>query len=314
MTRGAVFMLMFSIISHSVEAQSGKQSFSLPEDSEQIDLWSGTMPDKAGFRGPEIISDKGSVTHISVPRLIVHHPKNPNGTAVLVISGGGYAHIELGKESNPTANWLQSQGVTAFELIYRLPREGWSTANVPFDDAQRAMRLIRGMAGKYGIDPHKIGVLGFSAGGHLAGITATLFNKRFYEPVDAIDSLSARPDFAGLIYPVISMLPPNNKTHSLKNILGLHPTIPQEIAFSAEQKVTADTPPTFLAQAQDDPVSPVQNSYLMEAALKKADVPVEMHIFQSGGHGWGLGKTGSKVSEWPQLFKRWAQHNGFWKK
>lgn len=314
MKRLIVLTVALLLMSHAADAQSGKQSFTLPSDSEQIDLWNAVMPDKGGSRGPEIISNKGSITHISTPRLIVHRPQHPNGTAILVISGGGYAHIELGKESHPTANWLQSQGVTAFELIYRLPEEGWSTTSVPFEDAQRAVRLIRSMADQYRINPHKIGVLGFSAGGHLAGITATLFNKKFYEPADSIDSLSARPDFAGLIYPVISMLPPNNKTHSLKSILGLHPTISQETAFSVERQVTADTPPTFLAQAQDDPVSPIQNSYLMDAALKKADVPVEMHIFQSGGHGWGLGKPGTEVSEWPQLFKSWAQRNGFWGK
>ena len=132
--------------------------------------------------------------------------------------------------------------------------------------------------------------------------------------MDAIDSLSSRPDFEALIYPVISMLPPNNRTHSFKSILGLHPTRAQETDFSAEKQVTADTPPTFLAQAADDPISPAENSYLMEAALKKAGVPVEMHIFKTGGHGWGLGKPGSEAAQWPQLFKSWAQENGFWRK
>ncbi|GEN76531.1 twin-arginine translocation pathway signal sequence domain protein [Chryseobacterium hagamense] len=271
------------------------------------------MPDQGGAGSPETVSNKGSFTGISTPRLIVHRPKTPNGTAVLVISGGGYARIEMGKESTPTANWLQSQGVTAFELIYRLPQEGWPTTNVPFEDAQRAVRLIRSMAGRYEIDPHKIGILGFSAGGHLAGIASTLFNKKFYQQVDAVDSLSARPDFTALIYPVISMLPPNNRTHSLKSILGLHPTLSQETGFSAERQVTAGTPPTFLAQAADDPISPVANSYLMENALKKAGIPVEMHIFPTGGHGWGLGKPGNETAQWPQLFKSWTQRNGFWR-
>ncbi len=309
-----ILVFSFFFASNFVDAQTTKKNFILSKDAEQIDLWRGNMPDKGGSKNGEIINDKGSVTNVSTPRLIVHQPKNPNGTAILIISGGGYAHIELGKESNPTANWLQSEGITAFELIYRLPQEGWKTTNVPFEDAQRAMRLIRSMANKYGFDQNKVGILGFSAGGHLAGITSTLFDKKFYKPVDAIDSSSSKPNFVGLIYPVISMLPPNNKTHSYKSILGNNPTIAQQTNFSVEKQVTTDTSPTFLAQAFDDPISPVDNSFLMEYALRKAKVPVEMHIFQDGGHGWGLGKQGTTVSSWPNLFKNWAQSNGFWKK
>ncbi|MEN4759950.1 alpha/beta hydrolase [Chryseobacterium sp. C39-AII1] len=309
-----ILVFSFFFASNFVDAQTTNKNFILSKDAEQIDLWRGNMPDKGGSKNGEIINDKGSVTNVSTPRLIVHQPKNPNGTAILVISGGGYAHIELGKESNPTANWLQSEGITAFELIYRLPQEGWKTNNVPFEDAQRAMRLIRSMANKYGFDQNKVGILGFSAGGHLAGITSTLFDKKFYKPVDAVDSLSSKPNFVGLIYPVISMLPPNNKTHSYKCILGNNPTTAQQTNFSVEKQVTTDTPPTFLAQAFDDPISPVDNSFLMEDALRKAKVPVEMHIFQDGGHGWGLGKQGTTVSSWPNLFKNWAQSNGFWKK
>lgn len=304
--------LLFST-NASIHAQGKGQKFSIQTNLEQIDLWPSHMPNAGGNRSSELISDKGSVTNVSTPRLIVHQPQHPNGTAILVISGGGYAHIELGKESTPAANWLQSEGVTAFELIYRLPQENWSSTKVPFEDAQRAMRIIRNLANHYGIDQHKIGILGFSAGGHLAGITSTLFDKNFYKPVDAIDSLSAKPDFAGLIYPVISMLPPNNKTHSLKSILGNQPTTEEEVAFSVEKQVNSHTPPTFLAQALDDPISPVDNSYLMDKALKNANIPVEMHIFQTGGHGWGLGKKGSEVSAWPGLFKTWAQNSGFWK-
>ena len=308
-----IFAFSF-FLAGNINAQSNKNNFILSNDLEQSNLWQDDMPDKSGSRNPEIITEKGSVTNVSTPRLIVYRPKNPNGTAILVISGGGYAHIELGKESNPTAIWLQSEGITAFELIYRLPQEGWKTTNVPFEDAQRAMRMVRSMANKYGFDPNKIGILGFSAGGHLAGITSTLFNKQFYKPVDSIDSLSSKPNFTGVVYPVISMLPPNNKTHSFKSILGNNSTIQQQTELSVEKQVTATTPPTFLAQAFDDPISPVENSFLMEDALRKAKVPAEMHIFQNGGHGWGLGMQGSTVSSWSDLFKNWAQSNGFWKK
>jgi len=280
---------------------------------EQIPLWKNNMPDTAGSRGMELISSKGSVTAISNPRLIIHQPKKPNGTAILVISGGGYAHIELGKESTPAANWLQSEGITAFELIYRLPQENWKSVNVPFEDTQRAIRLIRNLAPKYGIDPNKIGILGFSAGGHLAGMTAAQPYKRFYQPVDAIDSLSSRPDFAGLIYPVVSMLPPNNHTHSFKSILGNTSSTAEETAYSVEKQVNTATPPMFLAHAVDDPVSPVDNSRLLFHALQKVNVVTELHIFPTGGHGWGLGKKGSPVAVWPDLFKTWAQTLGFWK-
>lgn len=314
MKRLHILIPILLFISNTYSAQISERKFQISTDLEQIALWSkNTMPDQLGTREEEIITGKGSVTNVSNPRLIVHRPKNPNGTAILVISGGGYAHIELGKESTPTANWLQSEGVTAFELIYRLPQENWKTTNVPFEDAQRAMRLIRNSAKNHAIDSHKIGILGFSAGGHLAGMTATQPNKKFYEPIDAIDSLSARPDFVGLIYPVISMLPPNNKTHAFKSILGADPSVSEEVAFSVERQVNAHTSPTFLAQAVDDPISPVENSILMNSALKKANVSVEMHLFQTGGHGWGLGKKGSEVAAWPGLFREWVEGGGFWR-
>ncbi|MDQ1098030.1 MULTISPECIES: alpha/beta hydrolase [Chryseobacterium] len=275
----------------------------------EIELWPGVMPDAGGARGPEI-NNKGSITQVSKPRLIAHVPEHPNGIAMLVISGGGYAHIETGKESSPAAEWLKAEGVTAFELIYRLPQEGWKTRLVPFEDAQRAMRIIRSQAKLYHIDPHKIGVLGFSAGGHLAGITATLPDKVFYPPVDDVDATPSKPDFAALIYPVISMLPPNDNTHSHKSILGKEPSLEQETAFSVERQVKTGMGPVFLAQAADDPVASVENSLLMFAALKKETVLSEMHIFQAGGHGWGMGKPGSAVSSWPQLFKKWLECNG----
>lgn len=191
--------IVFFLIALTVSANA--QSSTQPEI---IPLWNSTPPDGPGPQGPEKISAKGSYTNISQPRLIVHRPEHPNGIAVLVISGGGYAHLEAGNESTPAANWLQSQGFTAFELLYRLPEEGWASTDVPFEDGQRAMRLIRSMSKKLGLDPHKIGIMGFSAGGHLAGMTATEPNKKRYAPTDEIDLLPARPDFAALLYPVLT--------------------------------------------------------------------------------------------------------------
>lgn len=281
--------------------------------STEILLWPGTPPDGPGPTGAEHISDKGSYTHISQPRLIVHRPAHPNGVAMLIISGGGYAHIEVGNESGPAASWLQERGITAFELIYRLPAEGWANVNVPFEDAQRAMRLIRSKTEKYGLDPHKIGIMGFSAGGHLAGITETEYNKQWYTPIDRVDSYSARPDFVALIYPVITMLPPYNHTHSEKEIVGTDASPAQQKAYSVELHVGDKTPPTFLAQAMDDPISNVENSRLMYAALQQNQIISEIHLFPTGGHAWGMGKPGSPVHEWPKLFETWAKANGFWK-
>jgi len=305
------FIILFAI-GNQYQAQS-PEKYQISPDLEQIPLWTNNMPDTAGSREAELISSKGSVTAVSNPRLIVHQPKKPNGIAILVISGGGYAHIELGKESTPVASWLQSEGITAFELIYRLPQEHWKSVNVPFEDAQRAVRMIRNLAPKYEIDPNKIGILGFSAGGHLAGMTATQSDKKFYQPVDTIDSLSAKPNFAGLIYPVVSMLPPNNHTHSFKSILGNTASTTEETAYSVEKQVNTATPPIFLAHAVDDPISPVDNSVLLFHALQKVNVVTELHLFPTGGHGWGLGKKGSPVAVWPDLFKTWAQAHGFWK-
>jgi len=276
---------------------------------EEIRLWTKDMPDGPGPQGPETISAKGSYTNIATPRLIVYRPQHPNGTAILIISGGGYAHIEAGNESTPAAEWLSANGITAFELLYRLPEEGWASTNVPFEDAQRAMRIIRSEAAKFDIDPHKIGIMGFSAGGHLAGMMETSFADSFYNPTDRVDYLSARPDFAVLLYPVITMLPPFDHTHSEKVILGKHPDRGQQKAYSVQLHVNNHTPPTFLAQAEDDPISNIANSRLMYAALQQNSIPSEFHIFPTGGHGWGMGKPGTPEVEWPELFLKWAKAN-----
>jgi acetyl esterase/lipase len=247
---------------------------------------------------------------VSRPRLIVYRPAHPNGTAAVVIAGGGYAHIEAGMESTPACQWLQASGTTAFELIYRLPENGWP-ALAPFQDGQRAMRIVRSRAAAYGIDATRIGVIGFSAGGHLAGMTAVRPVAQLYPPVDAADTVSARPDFAGMIYPVLTMMPPFDHTHSRREILAPNPSATESEAWSVERQVDAHTPPLFLAQAADDPISPIDNSLLMFGALRAAHIPAELHVFQSGGHGWGMGRPGTEVRAWPALFTGWAQQNAF---
>ena len=268
-------------------------------------LWPGAPPGGAA-PGPQRDSASGSITEVEQPYLIVHRPARPNGVAILLASGGGYAHIEAGKESGPAADWLQAQGITAFELVYRLPREGGGV-DAPFQDGQRAMRVIRARAAEWRIDPARIGMLGFSAGAHLAGMTAVQPDAARYAPVDAADRVSARPDFAVLLYPVLTMRRPFDTTHAKKELLGTHPTQAARDAMSVELHVDARTPPAFIAQALDDPIAPPENSRLMAAALDRAGVPVELHLFQHGGHGWGLGRAGSEPAAWPQLLLAWLQ-------
>ncbi len=289
----------------AVPRKAGAQA--LPET---IALWPDAPPGGPGPSGAEAVSSKGSLTNVSRPRLVVYRTAHPDGSAAVVIAGGGYAHIEAGNESTPACQWLQSLGITAFELIYRLPEDGWPPV-APFQDGQRAMRIVRSRATDFGIDPARIGVIGFSAGGHLAGMTAVQPAKALYPPVDSADSLSARPAFAALIYPVLTMMPPFDHTHTRREILGSHPSEAESIAYSVERHVNAETPPTFLAQAADDPISPLDNSLMMFSALRAAKVAAELHVFQSGGHGWGLGRPGTEVHAWPDLFAAWAEVNQF---
>jgi acetyl esterase/lipase len=268
---------------------------------EAFPLWPGQPP---GGGSP------ASVTHVRTPGLILHRPTRPNGRAVLIISGGGYHTIALGKESAPAARWLAKQGVTAFELIYRLPDDGWPS-NATFADGRRAVRVVRSQAARLGFESNSVGILGFSAGAHLAGMVAVGARVGAYMPVDAADGLSARPDMAALIYPVLTMMPPWNHTQAFQRLLGDGASPATCAAYSVEHQVKAGCPPVFLAQAADDPVSPVENSLLMFAALRQAGVPAEMHIFQRGGHGWGMGAPGSEVSAWPSLYAGWvAQSSG----
>jgi acetyl esterase/lipase len=285
-------------------------AFATQQDPEEIDLWPSPPVAKDREDGAERTNRHGAISHISRPRLNVYRPRAPNGTAVVVIAGGGCARVEAGTESTPACRWLQSIGITAFELVYRLPRDGFGVF-APFEDGQRAMRLVRSKASSYGMNPKKIGIMGFSAGAHLAGMTAMRPDALQPPPVDAADSLSARPDFAVLFYPVLTMMPPYDHTRSRLEIVGRNPDEAQSAAYSVERLANAHSPPTFLAQAEDDPVSPIENSLMMSKALRSVGVDTELHVFRTGGHGWGLGKPGAEVAVWPALFADWARKRGF---
>ncbi|MGV7210019.1 alpha/beta hydrolase [Oxalobacteraceae bacterium A2-2] len=287
----------------AVEAASASL---VADGPDAIPLWPSGAPGGPGPRGPER-ELRGSLTAISRPRLLVWRPARPNGAAVLLASGGGYAHLERRKESAAAAAWLQSLGVTACELIYRLPAEGWSNAPLaPFQDAQRGLRLLRsGLAGSF----THIGVLGFSAGGHLAGMLAAQPQAGWYAPQDGADSLSARPDALALLYPVISMLPPLDTTHASRILLAADPGGARR--WSVELQVDHAMPPTFLAHALDDPIAAPQHASRLMQALRAAGVPAELHQFGSGGHGWGMGKPGTPPAAWPALLQDWAARQGW---
>ncbi|MCW2362236.1 MULTISPECIES: alpha/beta hydrolase [Sphingobium] len=270
-----------------------------------IDLWTGAPPEN-GFSARPLPMDKAPpvfMHNVDKPYLRVFRPAKSNGRAVLVIPGGAYIFISIDNEGAEVGQALAEQGYTVFVLVHRLPGEGWTNrSDVPLQDAQRAMRLIKSMAGTYGIDPDQVSVLGFSAGGHLAATLITDFAQPVYAPRDAIDRLDARPRTAGLIYPVISMRMPDTHTDSRKYLLGEKPDPALVARRSPAAHVGSQTPPTFLMHAFDDPAVPPSNSLEMLQALRVAGRPVEAHFFEEGGHGFGLGWPQLPVRQWLGLF------------
>jgi acetyl esterase/lipase len=287
--------------------------------AEEIDLWPGTPPGAPATLPVEQVVETGNAQHhgrmvkgIARPRMKVFRPARPNGAALLVTPGGGYSVIVIDAEGYQVAPWLSERGWTVFVLYYRLPSEGWANrADVPLADAQRAMRLIRSRATRYGIDPAKVGALGFSAGGHVCGDLATRYDARVYQPVDAADRLSARPAIAAPIYAVQSMRAPLAHGGSRDMLLGPNPSPEMQRAHSTAHNVTAATPPCFMAHAEDDTVVSVENSVEMRAALKAAGVKVETHLFTAGEHGLGLpGPAGEPARQWKEMFAAWARAQG----
>jgi len=287
--------------------------------AEEIELWPGTPPGAPSALPVEQVIETGNAQHhgrmvkgIARPRMKVFRPARPNGAALLVTPGGGYSVVVIDVEGYQIGPWLSERGWTVFVLYYRLPGEGWANrADVPLADAQRAMRLIRSRAGRYGFDPDKVGALGFSAGGHVCGDLATRFDAKVYDAVDAADRLSARPIIAAPIYAVQSMSLPLAHGGSRDMLLGPNPTPQIERAHSPAHNVTAATPPCFLAHAEDDRVVSPENTVEMRTALKAAGVKVETHLFTAGGHGFGLpGPAGEPARHWNEMFVNWARAQG----
>lgn len=280
-----------------------------------IPLWN-KIPDEiknADYKEKEIIKEGKvqSTSLVAIPTLSLFLPKDskPNRAAVLIFPGGGYQHLAIDKEGTKVAQWFNTLGIAAVVVKYRLPNDKiMKNKNIgPLQDAQQAVRYIRENAEKYNIDPNKIGILGFSAGGHLASTLATHYDDKVYETTSKI---SARPDFSLLIYPVITMQ--NEVTHkgSQFNLLGENPSETVLEYFSNEKKVTAHTPPTFLVHASDDTVVLPENSINYYLALKKNGVSAELHVYEKGGHGFGLGVQDTSKF-WTRDCEEWLKNHAY---
>jgi acetyl esterase/lipase len=276
--------------------------------SEVIELWPvGKVPGADGVTVSRVVLERGSpathdraVMHVTRPILEVFRPAKPNGAAVVLAPGGGYVRLAVDKEGAMGARRLAAAGITAFVLNYRLPGDGWAAGlDAPLQDAQRAVRLVRANAQRWGVDPKRVGVMGFSAGGHLAGAMLTRHDAQTYAPIDAADQLSARPDVVVLGYAVMATRQTNPAAHP-------------DSAKPLNENVRPGLPPTFIVQAADDRTVPVINSLTMFQALLAAGVPTEMHIYQEGGHGFGFALPADRPgSAWPEAFVAWAKREGF---
>jgi acetyl esterase/lipase len=271
------------------------------QEPQTIPLWTDRAPGALG----DDEADK--------PSLTIYMPPNTTGpmTAVIIAPGGAYARLSMNLEGREPANYFNSMGVAAFVLKYRLgPRYHHP---IEMGDAQRAIRMVRARANEWHIAPDHIGIMGFSAGGHLAATASTHFNSGNPNASDPIERAGSRPDFAILGYPVISMTEAWTHQGSKTNLLGEHPSDALAREMSMETQVTAETPPTFIYQTSADTTVPAENSVAYYLALRKAGVPAEMHIFRNGPHGTGLGMTDAALSEWPRLLSNWMRVSGFLK-
>ena len=276
-----------------------------------LPLWPKNIPNsiKTDEKEEVISADIVRIAKVQLPQIEVYLPakKIATGQAVLIFPGGGYGILAYDWEGSDFAKLLNAKGIAGIVVKYRLPNSKSVTEKhkVPLQDAQRAVRTVRYNAAEWNIDPNNIGIIGFSAGGHLASTLGTHYNEVVYAKQDAIDQLSARPDFMTLAYPVITMGELNTHGGSRKNLLGENPTQEMLDHFSNELQVTADTPPTFLLHASDDTAVPVENSLLFYTALLKHKVPAAMHIYPTGGHGFALGLQEPHLATWTDQWIGW---------
>ncbi len=295
-----IFRILLIIIGLSIATMNitnAKDKF--PLTGPEFPLWSEGAP-----------FSKGTEPH-DIPTLTVYAPKQgkANGASIVVCPGGGYGGHALGHEGDDIGKWLNSFGVTAFILQYRLaPHYGQP---VPLLDAQRAIRTVRFQSKERGLDPNRIGILGFSAGGHLTSTAGTKFDAGDPNAKDPVDRVSCKPDWLVLLYPVINMQDDYTHKGSRKNLLGNAPSESLIKKYSNHLQVTEKTPPTFLFHTTDDQAVPVQNSVLFYLALTKNKVPAELHVYEPGRHGVGLAKDDKQLSSWPKLCENWMRYHNF---
>jgi len=275
-----------------------RPALSLPPDGQILPLWSGGAPGAQGTQ-PE-----------DIPTITVYQPRNvtPGMTAVIVCPGGGYVHLAMNHEGRQVATYFNSLNVVAFVLTYRLGPKYHHP--IELGDAQRAIRTLRAKASEWGIAPDRIGIVGFSAGGHLAATASTHFDAGKPDAPDPIDRVSSRPDFAVLGYPVISLVEPWTHQGSKQALLGKEADPELAKSLSGEKAVTAQTPTTFIFQTNADTTVPAENAIGYFLALRKAGVKAEMHIFETGPHGVGLAANDVALGEWSHLLTNWLRVNG----
>ena len=296
------------------------QTLAPADPTEVVRLWPNGAPGGAGVTVTPIVPERSTdpayrdryAQYTTDPIMTVLRPERPNGSAMLLIPGGGYRWAVLDKEGFDVARVFAASGTTCFILRYRLPADGWAAgADAPLQDAQRAIRLIRSRAAEFGVRPDRIAVLGASAGGHLAGL-ASARTDAAYAPVDASDALSLRPDLSLLMYPVATMADPHVHAGSRTHLLGEAPSEARITAYSLEQMNWTGAAPVFLLHAMDDVSVPVENSLMLLATLKAASVKSEAHLFQEGGHGFGVRLIEDRpAAVWPELARAWAARLDF---
>jgi acetyl esterase/lipase len=289
-------MAFISFLMITIPAVSAVETSSGPE---KISLWGDLAPVGNGTFGEGAsVAGNGSIT--------VYHPAKPNGASVVICPGGGYGRLVMEQEGHGIARWLNRYGITGVVLGYRLPH---GNPALPLFDAQRAVRMVRSKAQEWGCDPKRVGIMGFSAGGHLASTAATHFDDGDSQAKDPIDQCGSRPDFAILIYPVIATVGPPAHAGSRNNLLGPNPKPELVESFSNERQVTDQTPPAFLAHAQDDTVVPAENSQMFYDALRSHQVPATYLKLPTGGHGLN-GYKGPMWDAWQTESLKWLASQG----
>jgi acetyl esterase/lipase len=278
-----------------------------------LPLWNGTPPFQKEMDLKEEVVSEGIVRigNVQIPTIEVYLPAKQiaTGQAVVIFPGGGYGILAYDWEGTDFAKWLNSQGIAGIVVKYRLPKSASLTdpKEVPLMDAQRAIRMVRQNASAWNIDSTQVGIMGFSAGGHLASTLSTQYSHKVDRTMDAVDALSARPDFSILVYPVITFVNPSIHSGSMKALLGENQTDDLKKRFSAELNVTEDTPPTFLVHAGDDTGVPVENSLLYYAALRAKGVSSSLHVYPKGGHGFAFGMGKGPVENWRDVLLDWMK-------